>query len=800
MSPGLLANSTTPHVSAANTPRTHTATGPAMPWNSTGQRGTVREFHPDVAQQVESHSIHMRGSDKKEHVDHSSGSGHTGPYSHLLTNEYATNDTTERERQVETIKVFLEEREGSSLRAWMKHFDMNNDAKISLSEFTRGLRKMNFTGDATVIFNILDRDRSGEISLDEIHVAQAKLWRRFCHWCVQTFQGPREMLLSLCGSTEGGVLCKTMFIDAIIKRGWNEGWEEIIFESLDIDGAGSLSMQSLKWLEVEKRRQRRKQLAKIRSAHENAKRAQERKAANELLADFKAFLRKRYGHYVRAWRRALSMEDSMVLTKHDLFKAVVEIGWVGDVRLLWKAFDKDDSGYVTIEELDAKSAEALAHFRIFIGKHFGSASASFRALDKYNAKSLRYQEFTAACRAHGFNKANKSLFFSIDWAGNKRIVEEDLLFLDRWSPPMFLVANPSPEAAEEVKLLLLKTHKNFLKAWRHCLDTDSSNRVNWEEFESACKRIHYYGDTAGAWRHLDSDLSGFISLHELDPAASDTLLGFKNWADAEFGSVRSAFNVFDTDGSNEVSYREFRRACRSYGFERDVHALFHALDHEKNGNLSMDEVAFLDDWEQTVMDDNSVGDDKEGPRSSIKSPGSLVKARTGLISVCQTTEYCSEGPGPANYVLPSTIGAGPRTPMLNFSGAYSFRKRTGGEKLHPLKKDSSPSPASYNDREARAAVTTAKPSWSFGSETRKAIERPVVSTTPGPGHYCGEVNARHQLHRQGPATMMSPRRPLKVHPLFRQPFADTPRVQTAGPTVWRSPRVQPQTAPTLAEA
>merc|ERR1719382_1353824 len=50
---------------------------------------------------------------------------------------------------------------------------------------------------------------------------------------------------------------------------------------------------------------------------------------------------------------------------------------------------------------------------------------------------------------------------------------------------------------------------------------------------------------AGAWLALDQDLSGFISLMEIDPVAHVTLVKFKNWADKEFGGVRSAFTCMD---------------------------------------------------------------------------------------------------------------------------------------------------------------------------------------------------------------------------------------------------------------
>ena len=48
-----------------------------------------------------------------------------------------------------------------------------------------------------------------------------------------------------------------------------------------------------------------------------------------------------------------------------------------------------------------------------------------------------------------------------------------------------------------------------------------SNRVTWSEFQSACHKLRYTGDVAGAWRAFDADLSGYLTLNEVDTEASD---------------------------------------------------------------------------------------------------------------------------------------------------------------------------------------------------------------------------------------------------------------------------------------
>jgi hypothetical protein len=85
-------------------------------------------------------------------------------------------------------------------------------------------------------------------------------------------------------------------------------------------------------------------------------------------------------------------------------------------------------------------------------------------------------------------------------------------------------------------------------------------------------------------------------VQEIDPISSEILIDFKRWADAEFGSVKSAFSVFDYDKSRSLSLREWRRCCRIYGYDGCARLIFRALDTDGSGTLSLNEIIFLDGW------------------------------------------------------------------------------------------------------------------------------------------------------------------------------------------------------------
>mmetsp|Transcript_133735 Transcript_133735/g.285971 ORF Transcript_133735/g.285971 Transcript_133735/m.285971 type:complete len:821 (-) Transcript_133735:25-2487(-) len=539
----------------------------------------------------------------------------------------------------DALKGFLEQRRGTALKAWILHFDTNNDQRISLSEFYGGMKAMGYSGDMKALFRKLDGDGSGELSLEEIDNAGDRQWRRFRMFCVR-FGSVGEAMRRLGGKVpevpkskwpslknlknrdsyaeDSKVLkiAKADFEQSIINEGWDgEQSTGFLFDSLDTSDRGYLIEENLSWLNIEISRQRKKDQAKARALTVFKKKI-DTVAEAAMLADFKQFLRKKYGGFLRAWRQVLAVNDSMVLQKPQFLKAFAKLGFKGDAKNLWRTFDRDDSGSVSIDELDPQGAELLAHFKRFIDEKWGGAVGAFKALDKDGSKSVKQQEFVDAMKGYGFRYPTKQLFHGLDRDGAKSIQADEILFIDKWKPLPYLIVGPSPEAAKEVKAAFLKKYKNFLKAWRHALDKDNSNHCNWFEFQAACQKCKYQGNVPGAWRFLDADLSGYITLKELDEASCAILKEFKDWAVEEFGSVRSAFGVFDGDGSNEISYNEFRACCRIYGYDGCSKSIFGALDLESNLALSVEEVAFLDDWDFDVEDSK----EPQEPTKTTKSP------------------------------------------------------------------------------------------------------------------------------------------------------------------------------------
>lgn len=675
---------------------------------------------------------------------------------------------------------FLRQKCGSVIKAWFHHFDRNQNRHVDLPEFHSGLTELRYPGNIDSLWDdlITDPVENPDLSLEDVDAAEAMLWNEFRSWAGKLFSGPRDMIRQVkqaakmnesprkdgrrASTDRVEVLSEAEFAEGLKCLDWEHGYESLLFAALDVDSDGVLSILQFKWLEIEVRRNKQKEVAKRKAQKLQEQKAHGKVVCQTALLDFKAMLRKHFGPTFRAWRRVLDTDGSMSVQRADLFKVCRQLNWKGDVRALWKALDHDGSNVTNLEELDAQCAQLLANFKLWAVENWGQkpSAALFRDLDKQRTRKVRYAQFVHECQQHGFDRKVKTLAIWLDWQDKKYLIEEDFQFLDNWKPPAYLCSSASLEAAEEFKAQMLAKYGHFLKAWRTAMDKDNSNCCNWHEFQEAAKLIKFYGDVAGAWLALDQDLSGYITLKEIDSRSHEALVEFKTWADNEFGSVRSAYKVLDADNNNDLSFREFYAACRNYGFQGDPRSLFEALDQGNEKILQYKEVVFLDDWDvhpavtsiEGVVDPQEAQEKQEEPMGFAKN----------------MLEYQTAVPGPGAYDVLSGFGATPLMPCTKHGGAFSFTNRRPWPRLQK-----SVGPARY-DPSLKPTIAS-KPSWSFGDPKRFFGDRrstghgrrtmwcPNQISSPGPGSY----DLKSTYH--GPKFSMRPRRGMVVHPGQKPP-------------------------------
>jgi Ca2+-binding EF-hand superfamily protein len=316
---------------------------------------------------------------------------------------------------------------------------------------------------------------------------------------------------------------------------------------------------------------------------------------------------------MRAWF-ALDPEENMRLGEQTFTRRCLELGFRGDVRALWQYADSDRSGHISILELDTKSAVLLATFKKFVHDKWNGAVGAFRAMDTNKSGRLGKMEFCNALKYFQYTGPSSRLFELLDRRGFGHMVSSDMDFFDHWTPPQYLLSEPDDRGLRALKKACWELCGSYFNAWRNLLDRDSTMRVSWDEFCTACRHLHRdcsakdssqhkrvldiglpktEQEIAGVWRALDDDCSGWISLREFDPPVWRAFAAFKRWADETHGGVIRAFHWID-NGNGRVSVSEMRHHAR---FGGDVDLLFRNLDVDGHGKLTEEEFKFLEHWD-----------------------------------------------------------------------------------------------------------------------------------------------------------------------------------------------------------
>jgi len=139
-----------------------------------------------------------------------------------------------------------------------------------------------------------------------------------------------------------------------------------------------------------------------------------------------------------------------------------------------------------------------------------------------------------------------------------------------------------------------------VRAWRKAMDVDQSGTLTFREFSHALERVGYHGDFRSLWYQLDADMSGTISLHEMDPVNAQRLEKFRFMCIKQHGSMKGAWRrVMDVDNSGMCWLHEFQEACQNLGYSDadEIKTLFALLDIDETQQLNFEKVNFLQCWE-----------------------------------------------------------------------------------------------------------------------------------------------------------------------------------------------------------
>jgi len=154
--------------------------------------------------------------------------------------------------------------------------------------------------------------------------------------------------------------------------------------------------------------------------------------------DFLKLLRRKCGSVVRAWRVALDKDGGSELEFCEFVRAVRQMGSGSgqNARSLWFNLDVDQSGTLSLYDLDPIAAHALDKFRYLCTSRYGSINAAFeQLLDTSKSGVVTLENFIEAVRdPFGYEPAVAEELFN--WLrsrpGTLFLRKSDLHFLQKW--------------------------------------------------------------------------------------------------------------------------------------------------------------------------------------------------------------------------------------------------------------------------------------------------------------------------------------------------------------------------------
>lgn len=155
-----------------------------------------------------------------------------------------------------------------------------------------------------------------------------------------------------------------------------------------------------------------------------------------------------------------------------------------------------------------------------------------------------------------------------------------------------------PRTPEEMIKDLQRRFGSVLRAMRSVCDI-RDGRMTFREFCISYERLGYSREVRSVWFLLDKNLSGDVSMEQLDPEAFLLLKHFHDVLTQKYGSLWSGWrHCLDFNGRGVVPFPVFLQAMqKELGLSKgEAVLLFKCLDLAMLGSISYDEIVFLEDW------------------------------------------------------------------------------------------------------------------------------------------------------------------------------------------------------------
>jgi len=338
-------------------------------------------------------------------------------------------------------------------------------------------------------------------------------------------------------SDGSGKISFVEFCNAVRAEGFN-GSLKALWKELDADGEGFISMSEFA------------------------------PQVSELVDSFIKCLKDNHeGSIVKAWKKSLDTDKSGSVSKEEFIEAMGKMGFTGNAARVFKLYDIDGGGNITLEEIDPNAYQAMLRGDDLLGLDVEQPKESMAG------KSFAERQKTQAqSRSEALGKdKRKKLEEAKAAAAAKDIGASDFAGF---------------------KAALARKYGNLLRAWRVGLDTDGSGKISFVEFCNAARAEGFSGNLKALWKEMGGGDDGFVSMAEFAPDVAALVDSFmKCLKHHGEGSIIKAWKKhLDTDKSGSVSKEEFIEAMGKMGFEGDAARVFRLYDIDGGGAINLEEI------------------------------------------------------------------------------------------------------------------------------------------------------------------------------------------------------------------
>lgn len=311
------------------------------------------------------------------------------------------------------------------VRAWLD-MDTNRDGRLSFYEFCRACQKLGVGTSARRLWEALDVDKSNFVSLNEVDRDLAALLASLAIK-IWSAVGSLDEAWSKCFNRRGAIrITAEEFLNGCNLIGF-EGDSFAAFNALASDMATTgICRQEFDFLQLWFAPGKAQKVSVLHPHAELAQTARldtppvlsspkKRDKGDIAKEKFRSLLLNTYGNFVRAWREGLDRDHNGVLDYKEFFTACKDVGYGGLPRELWEALDIDQSGAVSLWEIDAPTARHLAELSLAAEKGFGSWEQAWHALfDTKGDDRVKLTAFVSGCAELGYSGDAEELFFLLD--------------------------------------------------------------------------------------------------------------------------------------------------------------------------------------------------------------------------------------------------------------------------------------------------------------------------------------------------------------------------------------------------